>query len=104
MATKDFIYDLIEGLQKNGDDYILLNPTVLESKDSVPVIDYHTRYQITEKPEKIIDVLIGACEMLHLEAEQIAKENGIDFDEHLEDLLGNNGFDDEYDDDDEQPF
>jgi len=77
MATKDFIYDLIEGLQKNGDDYILLNPTVLESKDSAPLIDYHIRYQISNKPEKIIDVLIGACEMLHLEAEQIAEENRI---------------------------
>lgn len=104
MATKDFIYDLVEGLEKNGDDYILVIPENVEDKDGNIAISYDIRYNFNKEDSTAIDSIVGACELLHLEARSVAEENGIDFDEYIEDFLSNDDDDDDDDEEESQPF
>lgn len=95
MATKDFIYDLMEGLEKNGDDYILILPRQSKERE----IDFQVRYSLSKDGLYPIDSMMGSCESLQHFAEEIAEENGIDFDDYINKMYG---LSDDDDDDDEQ--
>lgn len=97
MATKDFIYDLLEGLEKNGDDYILILPRKTAERE----VDFKIKYSFEKKDDKFypVDSLMGTCESLQHFAEEIAEENEIDFDDYINKMYG---LSDDDDDDDEQ--
>lgn len=85
MATKDFIYDLLDGLKQNKQDYILIIPNNTAPKSEEEKSSIELFYKIQEKGNDAITSLLFAIEELQNEVESLAEEFDIDLSELLDD-------------------
>jgi hypothetical protein len=98
--TKDFIYDLLDGLDKNNQDYILLIPTNTATEDEDDRLCIESFYKVERKDNDGVKAIIASLQVLGEKLVDIAEENGID----LEELGYIDYDDDEGEDEDEDEY
>jgi len=79
--TKDFIYDLLDGLDKNKQDYILLIPTNTATEDENDRACIESFVKIDRSDNDALKTFIASIEVISEKLFEVAEENDIDLEE-----------------------